>query len=265
MGDKEFDLAKGFLARQKALSASLKIPLEFTKHPTALGDASEADWAGMLTAFLPARYAVGKVFALSHDGKRSLQLDLAIYDRQYSPLWFEAGGHRYVPAESIYAVLEAKQEINATNLKDAANKVASVRVLDRQSGPIVDIYGVQNGPPVGDRPILGGIVALRSVWKGGLESTTANAQILKHKGDGHLDLGVALVDRAFSHVPAEVPTSLLTPGFALSSPGTQLAFFTLTLFRRLQAIGTALAVNLDSYQRVLDQIDIDTYAEEDIT
>lgn len=264
MTGKRIDLARGFLARQKALSATLKIPLEFTRHPTALGDASEADWAEMLRSFLPGRYEVGPAFAVDHTGASSLQLDLAIYDRQYSPLWFESGGHRYVPAESVYAVLEAKQEVNAKHLGHAADKVASVRALQRTSAHIVDIYGVHPGASLDARPILGGIVALRSGWKGGLNSAAGRSQVERHADDRHLDLGLALLDGAFSQVPEGVPPDLLTPGYTTSQPGSQLAFFTFELFRRLQAIGTAPAVDLNKYLAALDGVSAYDYTEDDL-
>ena len=131
----------------------------------------------MLRSFLPARYAVGPVFALDADGEQSEQIDLAVYDRQYSPLWFEAGGSRFVPVESIYAVIEVKQTLNLTNLRYAADEVASVRRLSRTSAKIVDIYGTHNGPLPSVRPILGGIVALRTDWASGLVGQPARGRI----------------------------------------------------------------------------------------
>jgi hypothetical protein len=261
--DTKFDLKRAFLQRQKAMSAELEIPLRFTNHPTAIGDASEANWVRMLKSFLPGRYEVGPIFALDAHGGRSEQIDLAIYDRQYSPLWFEAAGNRYVPIESVYAALEVKQEINASQLKYAAQKIESVRALHRTSGPIVDIYGTQTGPVPADRPIIGGIVALRSSWKNGLESDTGRRNITNHSGFQHLDLGLALNDVAFDYVAASTTSELLTPGLTFSEPGVQLMSFAMRLFRRLQATGTALAVNLDVYDKSLQAITVSDYADID--
>ena len=65
MSKKSVDLNEAFLARQKLLSAELEIPLEFTKHPTTIGDSSEANWVRMLRSFLPGRYAVEAIQASS--------------------------------------------------------------------------------------------------------------------------------------------------------------------------------------------------------
>jgi hypothetical protein len=261
--DTKFDLKRAFLQRQKAMSAELEIPLEFTSHPTAIGDASEANWVRMLKSFLPGRYEVGPIFALDAKGGRSEQVDLAIYDRQYSPLWFEAAGNRFVPVESVYAALEVKQEVSAGHLKYAADKIESVRKLHRTSASIVDIYGTQQGPAPADRPIIGGIVALRAKWKDGLTSDAGRKNIAKHTGDRHLDLGLALNDLAFDNVPASTTSSLLTPGLTFSEPGVQLISFAMRLFRRLQATGTALAVDLSVYEQSLDSITVSDYADID--
>ena len=261
MSKKSVDLNEAFLARQKLLSAELEIPLEFTKHPTTIGDSSEANWVRMLRSFLPGRYEVGPVFALDAQGKQSEQIDLAIYDRQYSPLWFQTGSTRIVPVESIYAIFEVKQEINATLMKYAAQKAASVRTLQRTSAKIVDIHGTHDGPALEDRPILAGIVALRSGWKDGLAGETGKANLAKHVGDSHLDLGLALTDSAFDQIPSTANMALLNAGIEYSPAGTQLIFFVMHLFRRLQAIGTAPAVDLSVYEQALNQLVIDRYDE----
>lgn len=259
----KFDLKRAFLQRQKAMSAELEIPLEFTTHPTAIGDASEANWVRMLKSFLPGRYEVGPIFALDAKGGRSEQIDLAIYDRQYSPLWFEAAGNRYVPVESVYAALEVKQEINASHLDYAAQKIESIRTLHRTSARIVDIYGVQKGPAPADRPIIGGIVALRAKWKDGVASDAGRRNITRHIGVRHLDLGLALNDVAFDNVPPSTTNELLTPGLTFSEPGVQLISFAIRLFRRLQATGTALAVDLNVYEELLESITVSDYTDID--
>lgn len=258
------DLKKAFLDRQKLLSAELEIPLQFTSHPTTIGDASEANWGRMLRSFLPGRYEVGPIFALDARGNQSQQVDLAVYDRQYSPLWFQSGSSRFVPIESVYAVFEVKQNIDLQNLRYAAEKIASVRSLSRTSAKIVDIYGTQDGPDPANRPILGGILALRSDWTEGLQGETGRNHATSFSGAEWLDFGLALDDAAFDRIPDDANTDVLKPGIEYSTAGTQLIFFVMHLFRRLQAIGSAMAVDLDIYERVLEEIDPSAYGEKDI-
>ncbi|MCS6562301.1 MULTISPECIES: DUF6602 domain-containing protein [Curtobacterium] len=251
----QIDIRAAFVQRQRLLAAQLQLPLDFTKHPTTLGDATEANWKGMLGSFLPGRYAIGPIFAMDANGNQSDQIDLGIYDRQYSPLWLEVGSSRIVPVESVYAALEVKPEVSAATLKYAADKVASVRRLQRRSGKIVDIAGTHAGPLPANRPILGGIVALRSSWNNGFDSDAARSRLAEHTGESHLDVGLALEHTAFDNVPTTANLEMLTPGVDCSTPGTQLIFFALRLFRRLQSIGTAMAVDLDSYDRLLEDLD----------
>ncbi len=254
----EFSLGKAFLQRQIALSRELEIPLAFTEHPTTIGDGSEANWTRMLSSFLPRRYAIGPIFALDAVGGRSEQIDLAIYDQQYSPLWFEIAGKLFVPVESVYAAFEVKQQINKAHLTYAANKVASVRKLHRTSEKIVDFHGVHPGAKPDARPIMGGILALNAAWKEGLQGEPGRENIQALTGSHHLDLGIALTDAAFDHVPLGC-NEMLDPGLAFSRPGTQLIYFAMHLFRRLQATGTALAVDLHVYEKALDAVDVDDH------
>ena len=58
-----------------------------------------------------------------------------------------------VPAEAVYAVFEAKQVLNAENIKAAHEKAASVRKLTQTSAPIINAGVQQPGrPPI--RPLV---------------------------------------------------------------------------------------------------------------
>ena len=85
-----------------------------------------------------------------------------MFDRQYSPFIFSYEGQTIVPAESVYAVFEAKQSINADRIDYARKKVASVRRLHRTSLPIPHAQGTY--PPKPLIPILGGVLNFESDW-----------------------------------------------------------------------------------------------------
>ena len=100
-------------------------------HSVTKGDASENVWLDTLGKYLPGRYRAAKAHVVDSEGEFSEQIDIVIYDRQYSPLIFRYGGQTIIPAESVYAVFEVKQEINAKHVEYACKKVASVRRLCR--------------------------------------------------------------------------------------------------------------------------------------
>src|ERR1039458_7428354 len=100
------------------------------------GDASEHVWLDLLRTYLPERYRAESAHIVDSDDVFSEQIDVVVFDRQYSPLIFNYEGQMIIPAESIYAVFEAKQSLNAAHVEYAQKKVASVRRLRRTSLPI---------------------------------------------------------------------------------------------------------------------------------
>ncbi|WP_404385904.1 hypothetical protein LL946_06325 [Knoellia locipacati] len=242
----DFDLRKAFLARQRALIADLGITGDFTDHGTTIGDASEADWLSMLRDFLPARYGVGAVTVVDSAGRKSHQIDLAIWDQQYSPNWFTTSdGDRFIPAESVYAVFEVKPEIDKEYVEYAGLKIASVRDLVRVPAPIHHLGGRSTPPDLDSKPILGGIVALRSGWKTTLAGPAGKKAIHSQTGNRRIDLGIALDDLSFDHN--------LAGQIEYSPAGTQLIFFAIRLFQRLQPLATAFSPDMTAYEKALDE------------
>lgn len=111
----------------------LKTARESFCHPGTKGDASEAVWVELLQSYLPRRYQVETAHVVDSMGAFSEQIDVVVFDRQYSPFIFHFGGQIIIPAESVYAVFEAKQAINAGHVSYAQQKAVSVRRLHRTS------------------------------------------------------------------------------------------------------------------------------------
>jgi len=184
MSDKA-DISKLFQSLHGSLVGQLRLARETIAHPTAKGDASEAHWIDLLNNYLPQRYRTTKAFVIDAGGNASDQIDIVIHDRQYSPLIFEHQGATYVPAESLYAVFEVKQEASAENIKYAQAKVASVRRLERTSLPVPHIEGVARAKE--PQNILGGLLCVDSSWKPAL-GNPLRTSIEADMADGRLDL-----------------------------------------------------------------------------
>ena len=105
-------------------------------HPGIKGDASEKVWLDLIKTYLPERYSADTAHVVDSEGKFSDQIDIVVFDRQYSPFVFRYAEQTIIPSECIYAVFEVKQTINAPNVRYAKEKVASVRRLCRTSLPI---------------------------------------------------------------------------------------------------------------------------------
>jgi len=194
----------------------------------------------VLAEFLPGRYGVGPVFAVDSRGQQSQQIDVAVYDGQYAPLWFRSpGGTLFVPVESIYAAFEIKPEINKALAKYTGDKIASVRALHRTNAPIRHAGGWYPPQNLDDKPILGGLLAVRSGWTD-ITGKAAVQALTRLSGDHRIDLGIALDALSFN-IPGD-------GAIAFSQPGTQLIYFAMRLFERLQDLGTALAIEVDRYE-----------------
>lgn len=238
-------LRSAFLAKQKHLLAALEIVPVFTEHGTTIGDHSEANWARVLREFLPARYGVAKGQVMDSRGCVSDQIDLLIYDAQYTPLLAKAAnGDLFVPAEAVYAVFEIKQEMGKRFLEYAGSKIASVRKLHRTSVEISHAGGKY--PPKEPVDILGGILTIRSGWED-LEGKAAVKAILSLQGDHRVDIGCALQGVAFNRNSS---SAVGEPEY--SEHNMTLMFFLVRLFSRLQAVGTVAALDVEAYMNSLE-------------
>lgn len=144
------------------ISRRLAIVREGLAHPGTKGDASEHVWLELLQKYLPKRHQAEKAHVVDSRGAFSDQIDVVVFDRQYSPFIFNFEGSMVIPAESVYAIFEAKQTINALLVQYGSKKVASVRRLYRTSLPIPHAGGTY--PPKPLPHILGGLLAFESDW-----------------------------------------------------------------------------------------------------
>ena len=131
-------------------------------HPGTKGDASEQVWLQLLQTYLPHRYQAATAHVVDSRGAFSEQIDVVVFDHQYSPFIFRYEGQIIIPAESVYAVFEAKQVIDAAQVRYAQQKVSSVRKLHRTSLPIP--YAEGTYPPKPLIPIYGGLLTFESEW-----------------------------------------------------------------------------------------------------
>ena len=211
------------------------------RHPVNAGAATENQWIEFLNLYLPRRYAASSAFVISADGCCSRQIDIAVYDRLYSPMLFPHPSGLHIPAESVYAVFEVKQSLSPLFLQDAAEKAASVRRLRRTSVPIISAGTVQ--PAITPRDILAGILAVRSSWGRKFRDNVA-LTIENLPDEQRLDFGCALLHGAFEMLPEGDSYSI-----HFSPAREALVFFFIRLVERLRALGTAPAADLMAYAR----------------
>jgi hypothetical protein len=211
------------------------------QHPGTKGDASEGVWLELLETYLPKRYQAAKAHVVDSNGVFSDQIDVVVFDRQYSPFIFHYQDQTIVPAESVYAVFEAKQSINAKEVKYAQDKVASVRHLHRTSLPIPYAKGTYPAKPL--IPILGGLLTFESDWSPAFGEPIRKA-LSDISPDGRLDIGCLAAHGHFTSVSE-------SGGYQFVSEGKPATAFLFNLISMLQFSGTVPMIDVQAYARWL--------------
>src|SRR5262249_25125158 len=160
------------------------------------------------------------------------QIDVIIYDNQYTPTLLDQQNHRFVPAEAVYAVFEVKPSVDKTYLEYAADKAASVRRLRRTSIPIVHAGGTFPCKPLFG--IVAGIVATDIAWKTGFESRSFNQTIAQLQRHRFLDAGLAVSGGCFDQYDGRLHKGPVN---------NALTYFLFRLLQKLQTLGTVPAVD----------------------
>ncbi len=211
-------------------------------HPVDKGDVSEDVWLKLLQDYLPKRYQAEKAQVVDSNGAFSQQMDVVVFDRQYSPFIFHFRGKMVVPAESVYAVFESKQAINADQIKYAREKVESVRKLHRTTLPIPHAGGTFPAkPPI---QIIGGILTLDSDWSPPLGDPLKKALAVTDKDD-LLDCG-CVAQRGHFYVERE------TGKYVFEQTDKAGTAFLFRLISMLQFSGTVPMIDIQAYAKWLD-------------
>lgn len=210
-------------------------------HPGTKGDASEHVWISLLETYLPKRYQAAKAHVVDSLGNFSQQIDVVVFDRQYSPFIFTYENETIIPAESVYAVFEAKQTADASLVAYAQEKVASVRCLHRTSLPIPYAKGVY--PPKPLIPILGGLLTFESEWSPPLGPSFERALAL-NLGDGRLDIGCVASHGHFFINEA-------SSNYAFVNENKPATAFLFKLISQLQFSGTVPMIDIEAYAQWL--------------
>ena len=231
-------MANAFLGVQKELQLKLKTAADSIVHSAAKGAVSEKHWIEVFRAYFPDRYEVESGFVIDSAGHRSEQIDIVVFDRHFTPILLGQQDHRYIPAEAVYAVFEAKPCLDKAHLRYAGDKAASVRRLYRTSIQISHAGGTF--PPKPLFPIVAGIVAAKASWSDGLGDTFR--ECLPGVEESRLDCGCALDHGAFDSFKGKLEI--------IPAEGA-LIYFLFRLLGKLQSLGSVPAIDWGSYANIL--------------
>lgn len=228
-----------FEGLQRTLEAELGIARDTVDHSSTKGTLTEDRWIKVLRQHLPKRYEVNRAFVKDSRDACSDQIDVVVHDQQYSPFVLNLGGALYVPAESVYAVLEVKQTLNARHVSYSADKIASIRKLHRTSLPIQSASGELPAKP--PHHILGGLLTLTSDWSPPFGDAFERA-VAEATPDGRLDIGCAV-----RHGYFEMDWTNESDAIDVRYSNVPLADFLLRFIARLQSVATVPCIDVLAY------------------
>lgn len=262
------NLSDLFEGLQNQMLAQLNTNREIIKHPTSKGDSLENVWIEWLRKYLPTRYCVDKAIVIDSTGNLSEQIDIVIFDQQYTPFVFTQNGIHYIPAEGVYAVFEVKPDLQGNvdelnYIEYAGKKIASVRSLKRTSTNIID-----RGKTYEPRPltkIVGGILTSTCSFS---KNTTIEKHLANLAPQASMDMGCSIDFGAF-YIDYQGDEDQSIQDFnqriqdyynkrkfdsvKFSKKEKALVSFFLQLMRYLQqSIGTVAAIDLAAYAEAID-------------
>jgi len=237
---KTVDLHSMFKGLQNEMFLRMETVRENVGHAPTMGDEAEAEWIELFQHFLPKRYQADKAFVVDSLGTISEQMDVVIFDRQYSPFMAKLKRANYIPAESVYAVLEAKQDLTSEHIDYAGKKAASVRNLHRTAMPIVHAGGTHQ--PRKDFTILAGFFCHANGWKTAAFGKPFDGALRAAAPAERLDFGCCLEAGSFF-----IDWQTGQPAVKTSDKDTALVSFVLGVIAALQRLGTVPALDLNAY------------------
>lgn len=256
-------LQNAFALQQNLVAEQLKFAQTIT-HNGVLGAVKENIFISTLRSYLPNRYAVNSGIIIDSQGKTSDQIDIIIYDSQFTPNLLTQDGHRYIPAESIYAIFEVKSTVNSETLTYAMKKAMSVRSLHRTSIDIAHAGGKYSAKP--PLHILAGIICNITEWNLDNTHKHIHKKMSKAKDNHLLDCGLILSGGSFDYFAPNASDKLRLYQRDTNSPDhpipeinwkqkndNLLIYFIFNLLKRLQASATVAAIDWDAYIQQLTE------------
>lgn len=233
----QINLLDLYSAMQKEMMSTLHAGTVAVIHSGTKGDNTEYNWINWFKAYLPNRYKVDKAIIIDSTGQQSEQIDLVIYDAQYSYLVFNQNNTKVIPAESVYAVFEVKQNLNKAHINMAAKKAKSVRTLTRTSAQIISASGII--PPKTLHEIPSGILTTRSDWSDPIINNIVDCTSSLEKNEQlnficAIDSNTFVIDQDTSHI-------------SYCEEKYSLVYLLLNLLKKLQDIGTVPAIDFSQY------------------
>lgn len=114
---------------EKSIVGQLKFAY---KHGTTIGSFREDVWKSLFDMIIPKKFAIERsVFIIDSYGHISKEVDLAIFDEQYTPYIFKYGQLKFIPIEAVAVVVECKSTgLKSKSLESWADSINILKTSD---------------------------------------------------------------------------------------------------------------------------------------
>ena len=151
---------------------------------------------------LPKRFDIESSIVIGSDGSISRQTDLIIYDTLNSPIYRKGPKVYILPRDNVAVVVEVKSKLNKEQLRDAAEKISSVKRI--KPSPITNVDQPVTFSSMITTNILGCVFAFDSYTS--LDALSENLKEINDKNDSSnwIDL-VAVLNKGFIAYAVQLP------------------------------------------------------------
>lgn len=108
-------IVDNYIRLEESIISQLRIAVR--KHHVTSGTFREDIWKSLFEQIIPQKFSIAQsVFIIDSNGRVSKEVDLAIFDEQYTPYIFRLGRIKYIPIEAVAVVIQCKSD-NVTGEK----------------------------------------------------------------------------------------------------------------------------------------------------
>ena len=101
------DIKGNYLKMERELVTQLNY--DVTNHQLTAGSYREEIWVNFFGRIVPKKFNIARsVFIIDSNHEISNEVDIAIYDEQYTPYIFNYGMIKFIPIEAVSAVVQCK-------------------------------------------------------------------------------------------------------------------------------------------------------------
>lgn len=120
------DIRNNYRKLERELVTQLSYQVE---HDVTTGTNREEIWVDFFERIIPKKFNIARsVFIIDSNSECSKEVDIAIYDEQYTPYIFNYGNIKFIPLEAVAAVVQCKsKKPKSKNLLEWTNSIMNLK------------------------------------------------------------------------------------------------------------------------------------------